>query len=284
MHAIRETGFIVERELRRNFRSARGLALYALTLLGGLVSTLIGSKVNDMTTDVRGEYGTEAVQVGAAKVYEMLYRNDSIVAERLSHAPSTLVITAWASVWLCPLLVALIGFDAISAERQHRTLRYLTVRTRRGSYFVGKWLGLWATTSIVLFGVQLISWVCDLALVHDSPADVFTWGPALYAVALPILGAWSALATFMGSFVKTPMIALLLIFGSFTLCWILGNLFSGADASSPWHYIAFAYPGSFDHFLLRTGFKQILQGLGASMAFPLIFVGGGALLFKRSEV
>ncbi len=281
MHPIREIGFVVQRELRRNFRSARGIALYALTLLGGLVSTLIGTKVSDMTAEVRGEYGTEAVNIGAVKFYEVLYRNDSIVAERLSHAPSTLVVTAWASVWLCPLLVALIGFDAISAERQHRTLRYLTVRSRRGSYFVGKWLGLWATTSIVLFGVQLISWICDLVLVHDAPEDVFTWGPALFAVALPILGAWSALATFMGSFVKTPMIALLLIFGSFTISWILGNF---QASESQWRYVAFAYPGSFDHYLLRTGVKQFLIGLGAAMAFPLLFVGGGALLFKRSEV
>lgn len=280
MHVLRETGFVVERELRRNFRSARGMALYALTLLGGLVSTLIGAKANEIGGDIRSDYGDTMLKTGAAKVYEILYRGDAIVAERLSQAPSTLVLTAWASVWLCPLLVALIGFDAISAERQHRTLRYMTVRSRRSSYFVGKWLGLWLTSAIVLFGVQLISWLCDLGLVHNDASDVFTWGPALYLVAVPILGAWSAVATFMGSLVKTPMIALLLIFGVFTLQWLIGNFHS----ESMGKYLAFAYPGSFDHLLLRTGIKQIGMGLAASLAFPLVFVGGGAWLFSRSEV
>ena len=281
MHLHREIGFVVQRELRRNFRSVRGLALYALTMLGGLVATLIGAKVNDYGADVRNDYGAEVAKAGATKVYELLYRGDAVVAERLSGAPSTLVVTAWASVWLCPLLVALIGFDAISAERQHRTLRYLTVRTRRGSYFVGKWLGLWATTAIVLFGVELISWLCDLAIVHDSVKDVFTWGPLLFAVALPILAAWSAVATFMGSLTKTPMIALLLIFGVFTVQWILGNF---QATESQWRHLAFAYPGSLDHYLLRTGASQLAIGFGAALAFPLVFVGGGSLLFARSEV
>lgn len=280
MHVLRETGFVVERELRRNFRSARGMALYAITLLGGLVSTLIGAKVEEIGADIRSDYGDTLVKDGATKVYELLYRGDAVVAERLSHAPSTLVVTAWASVWLCPLLVALIGFDAISSERQHRTLRYMTVRSRRTSYFVGKWLGLWISSAIVLLGVQLISWLCDLGLVHNDASAVFTWGPALYLVAVPILGAWTAVATFMGSLVKTPMIALLLIFGVFALQWLVGNFHS--DSLSK--YLAFAYPGSFDHLLLRTGIKQLLIGLGACMAFPVIFVGGGAFLFKRSEV
>jgi len=280
MHVLRETGFVVERELRRNFRSVRGMALYVLTLLGGLVSTLIGAKVNETSESIRGELGEELVRQGTPKLYLLLYRFDAVVAERLSHAPSTVVVTAWASVWLSPLLVALIGFDALSAERQYRTLRYLTVRTRRGSYFVGKWLGLWLTASIVLLGVQLISWLCDLGFVHNDVSEVFTWGPALYLVAIPILAAWSAAATLFGSLAKTPMIALLSIFGAFTMLWLIGNWPTEAAGK----YLAFAYPGSFDHWLLRTGAQQILTGLGASLAFTLVFVGSGAWLFSRSEV
>lgn len=281
MHVLRETGVVVERELRRNFRSARGMALYALTLLGGLVSTLIGTKADELGASIREDFGNAIVLTGTEKIYLLLYRGDAIVAERLTHAPSTIVVTAWASVWLCPLLVALIGFDALSSERQHRTLRYMTVRARRSSYFIGKWLGLWLTSSIVLFGVQLISWLCDLGLVHNDPGQIFTWGPGLFLVAVPILGAWAAVATFMGSLVKTPMIALLLIFGVFALQWLFGNFTNGEGAGK---YLAFLYPGSFDHLLLRTGIKQLAMGLGACIAYPLLFVGAGAFLFNRSEI
>lgn len=281
MNPLRETGLVVERELRRNFRGVRAMALYALTLLGGLVSTLVGALVHNQVIKAKDSYGTEIVKSGAEALYTILYRNDAIVAERLTAAPSTIVVTAWAAVWLCPLLVAIIGFDALSSERQHRTLRYMTVRVRRPSYFVGKWLGLWLSTSIVLLGVELISWLCDLGLVHSGAGEVFTWGPALFAVAVPILGAWCAVATFMGSFAKTPMIALFLILGAFTVLFIVGNL---PLSETPWSYLAYCYPGSFDHLMLRSGAEPILKGLGAALAYPVLFVGLGAFLFERSEV
>ena len=44
------------------------------------------------------------------------------------------------TIWLTPMLVALMGFDSISADIQHKGVRYWTLRTRRASYFVGKWL------------------------------------------------------------------------------------------------------------------------------------------------
>ena len=56
------------------------------------------------------------------------------------------------SLVLMPAVVLLLGFDSVSAERQHRTVRYWTIRTRRASYIVGKFLGLWATCGIVALG------------------------------------------------------------------------------------------------------------------------------------
>ena len=40
-----------------------------------------------------------------------------------------------------------------------RRVRYWTLRTRRASYFVGKWLGLWATVSAVTFAMHALIWI-----------------------------------------------------------------------------------------------------------------------------
>lgn len=252
--------------------------MFALTVLGGIMSSLVGVWVAGQIEKAESKVGAEVIKQGAPMFYELLYRGDAIVAERVAAAPPSTVVTAWTSVWLCPLLVALVGFDAISAERQHRSVRYYTVRVRRPVYFVGKWLGLWLICSIVLLLTQLISWLCDLALVHNPADKVFTWGPALYLVTLPILAAWTAVASFLGSLVRTPMIALLLIFGVFGVLWVLGNL----PIDDMYHSLL--YPSSLDHFLLRTDGKSFGIGLGACLAFPAVFVSLGSYFFSRAEV
>ena len=76
------------------------------------------------------------------------------------------------------------------------------------------------------------------------------------------------------------MIALLLIFGVFGVLWVIGNL----PLSEQWHYNSLAYPGSLDHYLLRTDPQSFGLGLGACLAFPLVFVGLGTYTFSRAEV
>src|SRR5271155_1331253 len=123
MSPAAETLLVAQRELRTNLRSAKGVALLMLSLLGGGLAALLfahGAKPKPIDLS-----GTSVSDMGPAVV-----------------AMFGLSAVLRATIWLTPMLVSLIGYDAISGELQNRSVRYWTIRSRRASFYVGKVLGL----------------------------------------------------------------------------------------------------------------------------------------------
>ena len=153
MNPLLETWLVAARDCRKNVRSAKGLVMLGISLLGAFACTLKLPKFEDLLNNVQ-KLDTEQLHCAKAQVFGKLY-GDEATGETLANAPIKLVILFFIAVWLVPLLVMIIGFDGISSDLQYRSVRYWTIRTRRPSYYVGKFLALWIIIGLVTLVMQV---------------------------------------------------------------------------------------------------------------------------------
>ncbi|MDB4997479.1 MAG: hypothetical protein JWM74_4911 [Myxococcaceae bacterium] len=278
MNVFQETGLIAAREIRKNIRSAKGLVMVIISMLGGVATALLLQKLRAMD---EAQISPEQLHALQQAMLEKKY-GDLEMAKYLASAPPVLLALLLATVWLNPGLVAVMGFDGISGELQHRSVRYWTVRSRRVSYFAGKFLGLWAVISIVTFVMHALIW--GLTMWNNKggmpPADTLLWGIRFWAVTLPISAAWCGIATLIGSQFRAPMIALLVTFATFFVLWIcdaigeIGNI----------KFLTYLYPNTYDAWLLSPKFDKVALGALICMAFGVVTTGAGTFLFTRRDV
>jgi ABC-type transport system involved in multi-copper enzyme maturation permease subunit len=183
------------------------------------------------------------------------------------------------TIWLTPLLVSLIGFDGISGELQHRSVRYWTIRTRRASFYVGKVLGLWTVVAIVTLFMDALVWLVFLTMV-PSAGDVLKVGPMLWLVSLPISLAWSSIASIVGSQFRAPMLALLSTWATFFALFITW-LISGASKVEA---IGYVYPNFYEDWMLSGEPKKVVLGAAMCLALGGLVTTAGALGFARRDV
>jgi ABC-type transport system involved in multi-copper enzyme maturation permease subunit len=198
----------------------------------------------------------------------------------LAASPYPLWVMLEGTLWLAPLLVALMNFDAVSGELSHRSVRFWTVRVRRSSYMLGKYLAGWIVVLAVMLGMSVIVWGVTLAFGHFAPGLVLAWGLRFFAVLLPVTAAWSGIATLVGAQFKTPMLSLLVILGTFFGLWFLRVVagFSHAEA------LAYAYPNYYDALLLSQNAAQAVAGVAGTLGIALVTTVAGTLLFERRDI
>ncbi len=295
-----EITLVAGRELRKSIRSVKGIILGILTLLGSFLAVLICVWIEsgvrneiggDTTASFQDAYEQAAVKAGS----------DPQVAHYMAHMPLSLVTFLKVLVWIGPLLVALLGFDSISGELQHRSVRYWTVRTRRWSYLLGKFLGLWGIVSAVTLALTVLSSIVVLIRGYITIGDFFTWGLRCWLVSALIVGTWASVATFVSSTFKTPLLALLSTFGAFFCMWLPGFIGwavrwgtalqmskeakAAARASvADIRWYEYLYPNGYDDLLLSPKPLHVAEGIGACAIYMLFFVGLAMALFARRDV
>jgi ABC-type transport system involved in multi-copper enzyme maturation permease subunit len=262
MNASVETLLVAQRELRTNFRSAKGVALLVLTLLGGALVAVIISKGLAAAKPQLGLDGTTVTDVTPALI-------------AMLGLSTILRIT----VWLTPLIVLIIGFDGISSELQYRSVRYWTVRVRRASYYVGKVLGLWAVVAIVTLGMDLLVWGVFLAN-GQSASDVMKSGPVLWLVSLPISLAWSAIASIVGSQFRAPMLSLLITWACFFGLFIVAIVGAATKVVA----LQVVYPNFYEDLMLADEPKKVALGAAGCLALGAIVTAAGAFGFTRRDL
>lgn len=278
MNPVSEVLLIVLRELRRNFRSVKGIVLAVLTLLGGAGASMLLVKFQQFKRSRAADLSPEQLRAIREEVLSQVY--DADTAKNLSASPEVLYILLMLTIWLTPLLIIFLGFDNVSSDLQHRAVRYWTIRSRRGSYFVGKFVGLWTTVSAIMFAMNLVTWIVCVARGEATAGDTFGWGLRFWLTSLPMSAAWCAVATFIGSFFRQPFLALLGIFVGFFLLWLLWAIGIGTNTEA----LLYFYPNYYDKLLLSTKIWTALGGLAACAGFAVVTVGGGSLLFARRDV
>ncbi len=274
MNPAREVALVVERELTRNVRSVKGLVLGLICVLGGVGTTLAAlSSQRYATGKVGGEGLRELRMEAVAAVY------GKAIGKALADAPEVLFVMMVGTFSLAALLAALVGFDTVSAELQHRAVRYWTVRTRRASYLLGKFFGMFAVASTKTLLMSVCSWVVILVKSDIPLSAVLGYGPRLWLFTLPVSAAWCGLVIFFSALLRTPMIALLLS----GLAWIVLAIVHGVARATDNEPLTWLYPGGFDRLLLHPAPEKWLLGVGASALFAGLFVGAALLIFQRRD-
>jgi ABC-type transport system involved in multi-copper enzyme maturation permease subunit len=285
-----EIQLIVFRELRRSVRSVKGIIIGVITLLGAVAASFLVVFAQGATLQ-RAE-GSEALVTEARRQGFLAQFGDADLAARLASMPESLYSFLDITVWLSPLLVALLGFDLIAGELQHRSVRFWTVRARRSSYFAGKLLGLWLLVGLITFVLNAIVGCVALAKGAVTAGELLRWGPGCWLIAFVLAGAWTAVAVFISSCTRQPIVALLTTFATFFVLWAanaIGLALRVKDALStgaigPMRWCQYLYPNTYEHMLLSPRAATLLVGLFVPLAFVAASIGGGSLVFGRRDI
>jgi ABC-type transport system involved in multi-copper enzyme maturation permease subunit len=278
---LSEIRFVAQRELGKSFRSAKGIVLLVLSLLGGTGATLLLVKAQQLKRENLALDGGSAEllrefrQDAATKIF-----GDPATGKSLADAPEVLLAVLMLTIWLTPLMISLLGFDSISGDLQHKAVRYWTLRTRRWSYFVGKWAGVWATVSLMTFSMHALIWILCIARGEATAAVALGWGLRFWLITLPISAAWCGVSTFVSSLFKTPIIALLVTFSVFFglwLFWMVGQVMH-TDA------LQYVYPNFYDAMLINPRLERSMTGLAACVGMAALYIGAGSFLFTKRDV
>ena len=282
---------MVARELRRSVRSVKGIIIGILTLLGAFVASLVCVWMEGSDRDAAKITTTQAyIEMKKAAIEKAT--GDPAFASYAASVPTSLLVFLKITVWLGPLLIALLGFDLMSSELQHRSVRFWTVRTRRWSYFTGKMLGLWAIVALITFVLNLIAGTVVAFRGYVTVGQLATWGVRFWFVAVLIAGTWAALATFISSCFRTPILSLLTTFLAFFVMWMVSligfvvrakdTLETGVQKDMAWY--EYLYPNSYDTLLISPETTKVLTALGVLMGFIVLANAAGAALFQRRDI
>ncbi|WP_394824362.1 ABC transporter permease [Pendulispora albinea] len=279
MTALNEVGLIASREIRKNLRSLKGLTMVVLSLLGAIAVASIIAKGQKM----------DEVNIGLERLHEMQEAvltkkyDDPAMGQYLGGAPFVLISLLFISIWLSPLLVTILGFDAVAADLQHRTVRYWTVRSRRASYFVGKVLGLWGVVAAITLVMHVLIWCATLIIGGAgtaAPGATFSWGFHFYLVTLPIAAAWCGLATLISSQFRTPILALFVVGAVFAALWVIDVIAVFREVK----WATYFYPNSYDALLLSPKGDQVALGALACFGIAALTTAAGTFFFTRRDV
>jgi ABC-type transport system involved in multi-copper enzyme maturation permease subunit len=279
MNPLVEVWLILGRELRKNLRSAKGLIMIGLSLLGAMACTFRIPKIEEGLAEAQ-RLGPDQLHEAKAKLFGEMYMNEG-TGENLASAPIKLVVLFYLAVWLAPLLVAILGFDGVPSEIQYRTVRYWTVRCRRSSYYVGKFLGLWVVVSLITLVMHSLIWVVTIARGEATTAETLHWGVRFFLVSLPIGAAWCGIATLISSFLRTPVLALLLTCATFFMLFFVGAI---VGRSSHNETLQLVYPNSYDAWILSPDLQRAVAGVAIMVGFALVTTVVGAFVFSTRDV
>lgn len=292
MNPLTEIRLIFLREVRKSLRSVKGIILAILALLASGVAALICIYAESGARDDMGVTDTETFYDLQEKA--MLSAGAAPdLAHYMARVPLSLLLFLKFSIWIGPMLVALLGFDTVASDIQHRAVRYWTVRTRRWTYMVGKFLGLWATVSAVTLTLNVLAALAVMIKGYISFGAFFTWGLRFWLVSALIVSTWCSVAIFISAQFKTPLLALLATFGAFFVLWLpgiigwvmrLGEAVKTKSHLGELRWFEYLYPNGYDDLLLNPHPAKILTGVGACIVFMIVFVGGGSALFERRDV
>jgi ABC-type transport system involved in multi-copper enzyme maturation permease subunit len=271
-----EIRLVMSRELRRSFRSAKGALLALIALAGGGGVSMLFAWMDRM----KRENLPAGLDIKDAQepLFEASY--GAVTGKALAACPYSLWMMLIATLWLGPLLISLLDYDAVSGEVQHRSVRFWTVRTRRSSYILGKVLGAWLTVLAVTLAMNVIVWAVIVSVGEIPLGQVLGWGVRFFAVTMPISAAWCGVAMLVGSLFRTPMLSLLAISAAFSGLWIV-RVVAGVSQAE---WLAYAYPNFYDALLLSPRPADVALGLLGTGAIAALTTGAAAALFETRDV
>ncbi|MBS2017554.1 MAG: ABC transporter permease [Deltaproteobacteria bacterium] len=279
MSPLTEIRHVATRELTKSFRSAKGIVLLVLSLLGGTGATLLIVKAQQLKREKLAALDPSHLKDLREEAATQIF-GDPATGKSLAEAPEVLIAVLLLTVWLTPLVISLLAFDSVSGDMQHKAVRYWTLRTRRSSYFIGKWAGVFASVSALTFAMHAIIWILCIVRGEAAAGTALGWGLRFWLVTLPISAVWCGLSTFVSSLFKSPIISLLVTFASFFVLWLLWMIGQVTHADA----LMYVYPNFYDALLVHPQINKAMTGLAACLGMVGLYVGAGSFLFMKRDV
>src|SRR5262249_42945334 len=156
-----------------NLRSTKGIAMFVLFFMGGLVSVMLRVLWRQLFA---ANVPESVMRQGYHQVLMAEYKNNEEIAGYLVNSPPLVYVLFKGTLTFLPLVVLLVGFDQIVGEVQHRTLRYSAGRAFRPSIVAGKALGIWGVSAVMITVLHVTVWLVALLQGGQSAGSVISWG------------------------------------------------------------------------------------------------------------
>jgi ABC-type transport system involved in multi-copper enzyme maturation permease subunit len=280
MSAMREAGLTALRELRRNLRSTKGIAMFVLFFLGGAVPSVVQVlflRLVDKTTmkELPQEMQRKMFEEGLTQLY------DAATAAHLATCPPVLFGLFRGTLLFLPLLILLIGFDQIAGEIQHRSIRYLVGRARREAIVAGKGLGVWAVSAVMVLVLHATVWIVMLVQGSTPASAVLAWGPRLWLFSVGAGAAYVGLTALVSSFFRTPIVALFAGVAVFFVLWLANTILGLFEATEG---ATWAFPATYEKLLVAHEPLRALGGLAALICWGVVMAAVASAIVKRRDV
>lgn len=202
-------------------------------------------------------------------------------AKHLSYCPPLLFILFVLTTVFAPFFVLFIGFDQISGDVQHRTIRYMAGRSRRESIVAGKALGVWAVISVMLLVLNITVWILMSATGSSSVAAILSWGPRIWFFSVLSCSAFVGLIALVSSFFRTPIVGMFVGLGLFFALWVVNKILFLIEAARP---ATWALPFRYEDLVVSHDWLQVVAGCAGYLAWGVATVALAALVVKKRDI
>ena len=262
MNGLNETLVIWSAECRRTLRSSRVVALLGLYSLFSVVVFIAAVFLRSLSQQMA----------------------DAGMLPPTEGLPLSVQIVYFLSLFFLPLYIALMGFDQVSGEVGPRSIRYLTVRSRRSSVLLGKVLA----QATVLLGLVF---VLDLGLGVYTVTTTPGFGALgfvryvlhFWAASVLFSCCFLALTSLCSSVTTSPAVSLILnlavLLFSFIL-WMTGL----ADKENLVRGVRYLSPLRYSLGLLSTEPAQLAVSAAAYLFFTGLFLGGALAALRTRDL
>ncbi len=295
MDGLKETLVIWAAELRRAMKSGRAIVLLGLySMFSALVLLVVGFVTRDLQAQLNAklaesggdsELATQAAEQMHRGVLGFLANNDAAMMEALEQVPIVVLIVFKITLFFLPAYIALMGFDQVSGEVGPRSMRYLTVRARRSSVLLGKFL----CQATLLVGLVLI---IDLAIFIYARIinDDFAAG----VLVLNLLKFWSAtivfslayvsLTTLCSSLFRSPAVSLVFNFILLFVFWLMDSVGRAVGEDNVLRFLRYLSPSYYSVNLLHPKLAEFAVSGAAYAAFAAVFLFGAYGVLRARDL
>jgi len=293
VEALRETFVIAGQDLKGALRSVKGIVLLALYALASLASgavivhlqakalSALEAQLKQMGHQVTAAQMEAARHAASLKVYGLFIHDKSQVLYLASIPVFLVFVFAFSRVFLPPL-IALMSYDQIDGEIRSRGLRFVLLRSRRGSVIAGKlvsntalFLGITLITNAVLLAFAALR-IPDFSVAAALPTLLRFW-----LLTLPLGLCFVTMMSWFSSMFRSPYLALIIglltMLGALLLSWLAGLI----DAI---HWVKWVIPYTYNDYLTNHLASHQLIGAGAYLGFAALFTLLSYVTLRRKDL
>ncbi len=289
MNPLSEVGLTCLREMRKNLRSAKGIVMGLLFLLGGGAASLIYMALKALADRFSNGQPVpdEQVQALREKLWSGVWNPE--IGAYLSHSPLIFVALFKATLWFIPFMTLMIGFEQIAGDLQHRTIRYTAVRARRTSIVAGKALAIWGVVSVLLLALHMFVWIVTLLRGDATLLQTLSWGPRMWAFSAVFTAAYAGSTILASSLTRRPVLSLFLGLIMFSFVWVMDVAVDAVHALDNDKYrwfenVGFAIPDWYEVWLVSPRPVEVIGAIIILLAFGVGTTALAAYIVTRRDL